>query len=277
MVRAIGEVDQLFRMIEGELRRVQRRSCLVTRVRRRDGVAAPQLLLQRAVRDGAGPSAIAHARELAIPVLERQPDLEEDVRLARGLDGASHAAERRQVGRRVGRARECERPGDRLRRADGRVGQLLLRQIRARRGTIGLCARRCDEDELKDGGCQGGGTGWRLHVTPPRRADYTDSLWRATDDALRIEWRESVAQYHSTEFLKGPFGSRMPRNVSATAINLSCGDPPNPICSTSIESKVFGEHPSTLALRARKSEWERCSRRIRRRRHEPLRSGPSQH
>ena len=79
VVRAVREVDELFGLLEREPGHVQPRRRFVACVGRRGRVAAPELIPHGAEGDGARPSAVADAGELAVPLLERHPHLEEDV------------------------------------------------------------------------------------------------------------------------------------------------------------------------------------------------------
>ena len=123
---------ELLRLLECESGGIRTARSLVTRIRGCGGVAAPELLCQRTVGDDARPPAVANTGELAVPVFQGQPDLEEDLRFARWGDDAGYAAERRQVADRIRRTRRRERArGNGLSRRDRRVGKLLSDQARA--------------------------------------------------------------------------------------------------------------------------------------------------
>ena len=102
MMRAAGKIDQLFRMLVRELRHVLAGHCGVTGIRRGTRIAASNLTREGTEADRAGPAAVADAGELAVPFIERHPDFEHDVRLARRRDLTRDAAERRQIRNRVG-------------------------------------------------------------------------------------------------------------------------------------------------------------------------------
>ena len=108
---------------------------LVAGVGAADGVALDELGPHVGVLDVAGEAVVAVALELAVPALERHPQLELDLRRDRAL----HAAERRQLRRgdirRAGR-RDAAGEGERARghlhgRGDERVGQAQLHEVRA--------------------------------------------------------------------------------------------------------------------------------------------------
>ena len=83
--RAIREVDDLLGVPEREHAGLAVGG-RVARVRAGRGVAAAQRFLHVAVAlDRAGPAAVAHREELAVPVLRRQPQLHVDVRVRRRL------------------------------------------------------------------------------------------------------------------------------------------------------------------------------------------------
>ena len=125
-MRAVGEVDQLLRLVERESRHVDAGRGFVAGVRRGRRVAQAQLVAKRAIRNAARPAAVTDARKLAVPVLERHPHLEEDLRLARRGNRASDAAERRKIRDRVRRARRRHRSHrDRLGDGDRRIRQRL--------------------------------------------------------------------------------------------------------------------------------------------------------
>ena len=79
VVRAVREVDQLFRLLVREPGHVQPGCRLVAGIGRGGRVSAPQLVAQGPEGDGARPSPVADAGELAVPLLERHPHFEEDV------------------------------------------------------------------------------------------------------------------------------------------------------------------------------------------------------
>ena len=72
-------------------------------------------------------AAIADAGELAVPLIERQPHLEDDLRFGRGRDDARDAAERREVTQDVRRSCRRERSrGDSFDGGNRRARALLL-------------------------------------------------------------------------------------------------------------------------------------------------------
>ena len=163
VVGAIREVDQPFGFLEREPGRIRPARGFMAGVGRGRRIAPPQLVRKLGERDGSGPPAVADAGELAVPLLERQPDLEENLRVARRRNHARDAAERRQVRDRVGRAGGCERAGrHRLSRGNRRIGQLLFGQTGARGARRRL--RRCAGAEgAKGHGQQQGQAGRRSH------------------------------------------------------------------------------------------------------------------
>ena len=100
VVGSVGKVDQLFRFVERKFCGVRTRAGLMPGVGRRRRVAAPQLVGKRPEGNDPGPAAVADAGELSVPVVERQPDLEDDLRLGRWRDDSRDAAERREVANR---------------------------------------------------------------------------------------------------------------------------------------------------------------------------------
>ena len=134
VLRPVSKVDQLFGLLEGKPRGIDARRGLVARIGRCRRVAAAKLVAQRTERDDACPAAIADARELAVPVLERHPHFEQDARIRRRRNLAGDPAERREVGDRVGGAGRDERScGHRLRHGNFRGRQRSLGQAGARR------------------------------------------------------------------------------------------------------------------------------------------------
>ena len=145
VVGAICEVDQPLGFLEREPGRIHATCGFMAGVGRGSRVAPPQLVRKLGERDDAGPPAVADAGELAVPLLERQPNLEENLRVARRRNHARDAAEGRQVRDRVGRAGWRERAGRHgLGGGNRRVGQLLFGQSwRTRRSTPSAPTRAC--------------------------------------------------------------------------------------------------------------------------------------
>src|SRR5262245_16663143 len=132
MVRAIGEIDELLGFLENEFGGVDTGRCLMARIRRRACIAAPELFRQSTEGDIACPASIAYASEPSVPVFQRQPDLEENMRLTRGCDHSSDLAERRQVSDRISPAWRCKRSrGDWLSRGNRCVREPVVDQARA--------------------------------------------------------------------------------------------------------------------------------------------------
>ena len=89
---AIAEVDHLLRMSQRE----PAAATLVPGVGGGRGIAALQPIRQRRVGNAAGKAPIAHAQQLAVPALQRQPHLDADIRSRRGMQRRHDAAERGQ-------------------------------------------------------------------------------------------------------------------------------------------------------------------------------------
>jgi hypothetical protein len=143
-------IDELFRMSEGK---ASSRTG-VTGVGRGCGVAASERVVQRRITDDAGPPAISHSLELAIPAGDRHPDFDFDIRIRCRRQRGGHAAESNgvaesllSVGPAGGRTREAAR-GDDL----GERNRRVLQPQRRERLT-GLCRERlvggCDGDRRK--------------------------------------------------------------------------------------------------------------------------------
>ena len=205
-MRAIGEVDQLFRVLEGEPGHVLAAHGHVAGIGGGGRVPAPDLSCERAEADRAGPAAVAHAGELPVPLLERQPHLEEDVRVLRRLDRAGHAAERRQVRDRVGRSGRRERSAlDGLGRGDGRVGKPHAGQLLADERRSGL--RRRDERAGKERDDGRGKQETRSHK-PDFCRRYTESVGKVCPDSGSYASVRSLRQKQQVWALAGREGQR---------------------------------------------------------------------
>ena len=163
VVGAISEVNQPLGFLEREPSRIHATCGFMAGVGRGSRVAPPQLVRKLGKRDDSGPPAVADAGELAVPLLERQPDLEENLRVARRCNHARDPAERRQVRDRVGRAGGRERAGrHRLSGGNRRVGQPLFGQTCAR-GARRRLSRRAHAEGAKGQGQQDDRSGRRSH------------------------------------------------------------------------------------------------------------------
>ena len=90
---AIPEVDQFFRMAQ----RKCAASADVACIGGGGGVAALHSLAHRAIRDGAGPSAVAHGLEFSVPSGSGHPDFNLDVAVTRWFQRGGDAAEGRHI------------------------------------------------------------------------------------------------------------------------------------------------------------------------------------
>ena len=88
---AITEIDELFRMSEGEARA----ATLMTGIRAGGRVAALECRRQGSCRNGPLPRSVPDALELAVPSCCRHPDFDLDFGIARGPDRCTHTAMRR--------------------------------------------------------------------------------------------------------------------------------------------------------------------------------------
>ena len=77
VVRSIREVDQLLGFLEREPGCAYAARGLAAGIRRGGRIPSSQLLGERTVRDHSRPPAVADAGELAVPLLEWQPDFED--------------------------------------------------------------------------------------------------------------------------------------------------------------------------------------------------------
>ena len=142
MDRAPAEIDDLLRMPERE----HAVAAFVAGVGGGSGVAFAQRRGHLREADDAGPAAVAHHLELAVPVLDGQPQLHLDVGVRRRPQRRSHAAMGRQHLRNHGRSRST--PGARRRLIRPGCDNFHRRERRAlERKSLQVIARRLGERE----------------------------------------------------------------------------------------------------------------------------------